>query len=295
MLAHDRQLETGLLQQHEQSPAIMEMTKNASSEANTRSESQALLHPSPFSPDHERHVLEQAFSSSEASQDTRQSNSTLNVIPTAIPITGDTLHESWMPVMAVATPLPYASATGTQQTTTSTQAQSATPNKKESNDDDIIVEPVPSQNSTSHLPTAPTLSNYSSNNPITQQLTTSVQLRHAQIRGKIASDEEKDGIARAQRERDAIQYHTNEAVRAANETAARKVGRYDEGLTVDEGIYTNVSAERVGEGKTGDDEDVLLYGTVGADGKRGYEVSEYDTSKYNTEEYDVTEYKSVYD
>jgi hypothetical protein len=64
---------------------------------------------------------------------------------------------------------------------------------------------------------------------------------------------------------------------------------------VDEGIYTNVSAERVGEGKTGDDEDVLLYGTVGADGKRGYEVSEYDTSKYNTEEYDVTEYKSVYD
>ena len=44
-----------------------------------------------------------------------------------------------------------------------------------------------------------------------------------------------------------------------------------------------------------DDEDVLLYGTVGADGKRGYEVSEYDTSKYNTEEYDVTEYKSVYD
>jgi len=101
-------------------------------------------------------------------------------------------------------------------------------------------------------------------------------------------------VARAHRARGAIHYHADEAVKAANYKAARKVGRSDEGLTVDEGIHRlnlNSGADdgKGGEKQADDNEDAKPYSTG------GYDVKEYDVADYDTSEYDVAEYKSVYD
>ena len=52
--------------------------------------------------------------------------------------------------------------------------------------------------------------------------TTSEQLRAATVRGELSACEEQVNIARAQRERDAIHYHADEAVKAGNVAAVIK-------------------------------------------------------------------------
>ena len=78
---------------------------------------------------------------------------------------------------------------------------------------------------------------YTTNLPYTQQRTTSAQLRAANVNGAILSEEEMVGVARAQRQRSAIQCHDDDAVMRGNVKAVRKAGRSDEGLTVDEGVH----------------------------------------------------------
>lgn len=100
-------------------------------------------------------------------------------------------------------------------------------------------------------------------------------------------------VARSHRQRGDIQSHAEEAVKAANFKASKKVGKWDEGLTVDEGLHClslNSSGEDDGKGENGkDDNDVDPFS------KGGYDVKDYDFGNYDTNEYDVAEYKSVYD
>ena len=137
--------------------------------------------------------------------------------------------------------------------------------------------------------------------PSTQQRTNCVQLRDAQLRAQILSEDEKVDIARAQRERNAIRYHARVAVKEANVIAARKAGKSDEGLTVEAGAHRNFFDIDSKEGGLSDgmkcekEEDVQPYGSIGENGRRGYEVAEYDVSEYDIGEYNVSEYKSVYE
>ncbi|KAL7534920.1 hypothetical protein ACHAXR_008882 [Thalassiosira sp. AJA248-18] len=282
--------------------------------------------PSPFSPRAEREELERAqllpSTTSTTTNSTQSSSSSHNyVVPTAVPIIegGDAFNENSVPVVAVAASLPppppsdYRRANANENTAAHKNYSTTNSDKSKSfiDDDDIIVRPEPTSNSSISspllLPTAPTLPTHTSNLPSTHQLTTSAQIRAANVQATISSEEEIAHVARAQRTRKyAIQHHAGQGVRMANEIANRKVGKSDEGLTVDEGIHNvNLNADSLqqqqrqqgGEkNKQGDDDDdVRPYGVKQPSGKRGYDVKEYDVTEYETGEYDVAEYKSVYD
>ena len=300
----------------------MEMTKKPNeTHPNSTSEREALLPPpAPFSSERERQELEHAFLSQRHPPSTllpspppQQSAQVMTehqqqyYVPTAIPISDDTSFTAHVaPTMAMATPvaasLPPSDVAAASGTNYNYQSSNNNQKQKSYEDEDkILVQPEPlnSTDTMQHLlPTAPNLPTPASNLPATHQLTTSIQLRYAQYRGKILSDEEKAGIARAQRERNAIRYHAGEAVKVANDVAFRKVGRRDEGLTVDERIHNvPASANNLDDCnlRKAEDDDVRPYGTT-VNGQRGYEVAEYDVKQYDVdEEYDVAEYKSVYD
>ena len=108
-------------------------------------------------------------------------------------------------------------------------------------DDDVIVRPEPPLSAydyqvDNYYPLAPVLPTHTSYLPSTKRLTTTAQLRAANFRGGLAQEEEFGDVARGQRERGAIQNHTDRNVNVANAKATRKAWRGDEGLTVDEGI-----------------------------------------------------------
>mmetsp|Transcript_25476 Transcript_25476/g.61237 ORF Transcript_25476/g.61237 Transcript_25476/m.61237 type:complete len:272 (+) Transcript_25476:97-912(+) len=271
----------------------MEMTKKPASQPG--------IPRSPFSSSAEREELERALLTSTGSSDCDSASQ--NVVPTAVPIVaGDTFDESSAPVMAVASSFPGVASLprpppSTSETVASRRTKATAHYKKSANfdksesfaEDDVIVrsEP-PSYNEYDFpLPTASVLPTHTSNFSSSEQLTTSTQLRAANVRGGISSEEEIVDVERAQRMRSAIHYHTDEAVKAANANAARKAGTSDEGLTVDEGIHHLDSKVEEKE----EDDDVKPYGT----GKGGYEVENYDVADYDTSEYDVAEYKSVYE
>merc|ERR1712176_619694 len=128
-----------------------------------------------------------------------------------------------------------------------------------------------------------------------EQKITNAKLRTANVKGRISVEEEEVGIARAGRERNAIHYHTNAAIRAGNRNASKKVTSRDEGLTVHlEHGGLGLAREAAEEGKSGEEEvnpyiNPYKYST----GQKGYEVAEYDVREYETTEYQTKEYKSV--
>jgi len=280
----------------------MEMTKKPTTHTRPG------MSPSPFSSSAERAELERALLSSTTASSVEQSSTSSQnpnyFVPTAVPIVGDTFNEHGIPVMAVATatiaslpPPPSASAAMASNIRTNDENSHKKSTKKSESfldDDGVIVRPEPpsyttnSGNNNFPLPTAPTIPTYTTNLPSTQQLTTSAQLRAANVCGTILSEEEMVGVARAQRQRSAIQYHDDEAVMRGNVRAARKAGRSDEGLTVDEGVHDIYNLNSGAEGEKQEDDKQKHR-------KPGYEVNEYDTTEYDTGEYDTAEYKSMYD
>lgn len=274
---------------------------------------QPKMSPSPFSSSAEREELERALLLSTTTTAAEQSDTTspqnFVLVPTAVPIVGDTFDENnGVPVVAVATsmtaslpPPPSAPAVASSSRTNDANNDHKKSTKKNESfiDDDVIVRPEPPSHTNDNnffpLPTAPTIPTYTTHLPSTQQHTASAQLRAANVRGNISSEEEKVDVARAQRQRNAINYHADEAVMTANAKAARKAGRRDEGLTVDEGMHHSGADTREGEKQVDDDGELRPYGNNRKQGQRGYDVNEYDTAEYDTGDYDVTEYKSVYD
>jgi len=250
----------------------MEMTRSERTEEN-----EALIAPSPFDSSAEREFL----------------NSQLDV-PTAVPV-DDAFQENTSAVaVAVAAPITNSVLDSSSMTSTASAASTAAARKEEdtkSIDDDIIVKPEPDgATNISHLPAAHAIP--SAGSLIQQQHTASGQLRAANFKGILSSEEEIAGIARAHRGIPELQRDADEAVRAANIAALGKKGKKDEGLAVDHMIHhLNVKCS-FDEKVKKEDEDISQY----ANGNRGgYKVKEYKTSEYTTSDYQISEYKSVYD
>jgi len=227
-------------------------------------ENEAFAAPSPFQSSTEREFLTSVQLS----------------VPTAVPV-DDFFEENLVPA-AVAVAAPAAVATIPDE------------EDPKSIDEDIIVKPEPDgATNLSHLPAAHAIQ--SAGSLIQQQHTASAQLRAANLKGVLSSEEEMASIARAHRGVPDMQREADEAIRNANIAAHGKKGKKDEGLAVDHMIHhLNVKCSLDGNGKK-EDEDNRLYGTTYSNGKRGYEIKEYETSNYETTEYETTEYKSVYD
>ncbi|KAK1749201.1 hypothetical protein QTG54_001140 [Skeletonema marinoi] len=245
----------------------MEMTRSERTEEN-----EPLIAPSPFDSSAEREFL----------------NSQLDV-PTAVPV-DDAFQENTSAVaVAVAAPITNSVLDSSSMTSTASAASTAAARKEEdtkSIDDDIIVKPEPDgATNISHLPAAHAIP--SAGSLIQQQHTASGQLRAANFKGILSSEEEIAGIARAHRGIPELQRDADEAVRAANIAALGKKGKKDEGLAVDHMIHhLNVKCS-FDEKVKKEDEDISQY----ANGNRGgYKVKEYKTSEYK-----ISEYKSVYD
>mmetsp|Transcript_4825 Transcript_4825/g.8999 ORF Transcript_4825/g.8999 Transcript_4825/m.8999 type:complete len:329 (-) Transcript_4825:246-1232(-) len=298
----------------------------------------ALLDTAPSAPPPPPPAVERSASSATSNS---AASSHQNFVPTAVPIGEDTFDETnGVPVVAVATPTmvslppPPAGASSAASRMASSlshrtnhhesrarqqQQQFATKKSEKSDsymdDDDVIVRPEPpsyktnDNNNTNYaFPTAPAFPTHATHLPSTEQHTVSSQLRAANAVGAILSDEERLGVARAQRHgRTVRNYHDNEAVAMANRRAAAQARAMDEGLTVDEGVHRlSLDAEEEDGGGRGsregtkgreEEDDHRPYGNKKQQpGKGGgYEVNEYDVSEYETREYDVTEYKSVYE
>jgi len=254
----------------------MEMSKR-SSDRTDDAESEALIapSPSPFDSSTERRELQQI------------------AVPTAVPV-NDAFQENNV------SPTTAAAAVAVAAPITDAVLDSSTNTTKEDEEkiyqyDGIIVKPEPDDgaNTTSYLPAATGIPTAGS--LIQHQHTTSGQLRAANFKGILSTEEETAGIARAHRGIDEIQHAADEAVRAGNIAALGKKGKKDEGLAVDHMIHhLNIKCS-LDEKEKKEDDDVRLYGITNADGKRGYETKEYDTKDYDTSEYDTTEYKSIYD
>lgn len=237
-------------------------------------ENEASIAPSPFDSTTEREFL----------------TSAQLTVPTAIPV-DDTFQENVASSVAVAVAAPVSDAV-LESATIAKEEKERDPKRI---DDDIIVKPEPDgATNVSHLPAAHAIP--SAGSLIQQQHTTSAQLRAANFKGVLSSEEEIAGIARAHRGIPEIQLDTDEAIKAANIAAIGKKGKKDEGLEVDHMIHhLNIKCS-LDEKEKKTDEDTRLYGTTNAIGKRGgYEVKEYDVSEYTTSDYEISEYKSVYD
>lgn len=245
----------------------MEMTRTE--------ENEALIAPSPFDSSTEREFL---------------TTSQVNV-PTAIPV-DDAFQENIVPATAVVVAAPVTNAVMGSSDATAAKEEEKDP---KSFDDDIIVKPEPDgATNASHLPAAHAIP--SAGSLIQQQHTGSAQLRAANFKGVLSSEEEMAGIARARRGVPELQRDADEAVRAANIAALGKQGKKDEGLAVDHMIHHLNIKCALDEKEKKEDEDIRLYGTTHANGNRGgYKVKIYETSEYNTSTYETTEYKSVYD
>lgn len=255
----------------------MEMSKRSSDRTDAESEALIAPSPSPFDSSTERRELQQI------------------AVPTAVPV-NDAFQENVSPTTTTA-----AAAVAVAAPITDAVLDSSTNTTKEDEEkiyqyDGIIVKPEPDDgaNTTSYLPAATGIP--SAGSLIQHQHTTSGQLRAANFKGILSTEEETAGIARAHRGIDEIQHAADEAVRAGNIAALGKKGKKDEGLAVDHMIHhLNIKCS-LDEKEKKEDDDVRLYGITNADGKRGYETKEYDTKEYTSEyEYDTTEYKSIYD
>ena len=300
----------------------MEMTKKPP--ATTQQSAADIPPPSPFaSASAEREDLERALLQSSTTSSQQQNY----VVPTAVPITtNDVFDENNLspPVVAAAatTLPPRASSINASSANNKTTCNNAYKSKSATNthdkktdsfidcdngeedDNGIIVRPDTDTNY-NNLPTASTLPTYTSNLPKTQQLTTSSQLRVANVLGNISSEDEVASVARAQRQTSNIQSNTSNAIQYANVKATAKKYKSDEGLTVDDRIHelTSSTKARANELKDNFDNDIRPYSNKPQqqeqkDGKKkegGYEVKEYETSEYETSEYETSEYKSVYD
>ena len=253
----------------------MEMTRSERTEEN-----EALIAPSPFDSSAEREFL---------------INSVQLDVPTAVPV-DDAFQENASAVaVAVAAPITNTVLDSSSMTSTASAASAAAARKEEdtkSIDDNIIVKPEPDgATDISNLPAAHAIP--SAGSLIQQQHTASGQLRAANFKGVLSSEEEIAGIARAHRGIPELQRDADEAVRAANIAALGKKGKKDEGLAVDHMIHHLNDKCSLDEKVKKEDEDISQY----ANGNRGggYKVKEYETSEYTTSDYQISEYKSVYD
>lgn len=252
----------------------MEMVRSEHTEEND----EAVIAPSPFDSSTERDFL-------------------LNV-PTAVPV-DDFSENVSLAAVAVAAPVTNLMASSSTTTATTSTARTTPATRSiegeedpKSIDDDIIVKPEPDGATyMSHLPAAHAVP--SAGSLIQQQHTASGQLRAANFKGILSSEEEFASIERAHRGIPEMQRDADEAVRAANIAARGKKGKKDEGLAVDHMIHhLNIKCS-LDEKEKKEDEDISLYGTTGHRG--GYQVKEYETSEYTTSDYQISEYKSVYD
>lgn len=264
----------------------MEMIRSERTEETE--ENEALISPSPFDSSTEREFLNSAVQLT---------------VPTAVPV-DDAFQNNALPaVVAIAAPITNAamdSVSASATTTATSAASSAAAAKKEdkdskSIDDDIIVNPEPDDaTNVSHLPAAHAIP--SAGSLVQQQHTASGQLRAANFKGVLSSEDEVAAIARAHRGIPQMQRDADEAFKAANIAALGKKGMKDEGLAVDHMIHHLNTKCSLDEKAKKEDEDTSLYGTTDANGNRGgYDIKEYETSEYTTAEYQVSEYKSVYD
>lgn len=110
--------------------------------------------------------------------------------------------------------------------------------------------------------------------------------------GRFKSEEELDAIRKAKQRIFPHNYHEENSIKKANETAMR---RDREGLQIkDDHLDSGVSSLS----KTNDKSDKEIMRNQQQKQKpraSGYQVKEYDVDSYDTKGYDVTEYKSVYD
>ena len=249
----------------------MEMTRSEQ----TEEESEAFIAPSPFDSSAEREFFTSAHLA----------------VPTAIPVSVDDTFQENVQV-AIAAPI-------TEAVLESTTAAGSKASKHDDQDDsksvdeDVIVKPEP-YGYGSHVPAAHSVP--SADSLVQQQHTASSQMRAANFRGVLSSEEEMAGIARARRDVPQIQRDTDEAIKAANIAAIGKKGKKDEGLAVDHMVHHLNTKCSLDEQAKKEDDDTKLYGTTNAEGKRGgYEVKEYDVSEYTTADYEISEYKSVYE
>lgn len=287
----------------------MEMTKGKL-RSTKESESEALLPPSPFTRDEERRELQSILEASTVPPQPPQTigyasfgDNAQDFVATAIPIYSESFEENSLLPVARATALSATSthASGLENASPSSglkEPNRPSPTKKEaylsSKNEDVIVEPLLMNGQTT-----PTVQDARiCNLPTAHQQTTASLLRQAQHKGEVESEIEKTLDSFARVTVDTMRHKTAMELKTANVIAAHKVGRVDEGLTVDDSIHTNYAYEYSAtreERAEREDSVIRPYGTTGVDGKRGYDVAEYDTAEYNIAEYDVTEYKSVYD
>ena len=291
----------------------MEMTKKPPP---TTTNEESDISPSPYpSASAEREELERTLLDEDRSSNSSTSDNiatSQNYIPTAVPIrTTDyasfnenaSLPTATASIASVPPPSASAAAASSNRanntpSTKHVQSKSAATtksNEDKSNsftddDSDIIVRPDNNKN-LYNLPTASTLPTFTNHTPQHQHLiSTSNQLRAANVAGTLSSLDEYASVARAQRQRPNIQQTTTNAVNLANAKAYNKKGARDEGLTVDEGIHhLNLKETDIPQRE----EDIRPYSKV--PGKGGYETKEYETGEYETGEYETSEYKSVYD
>jgi len=143
-------------------------------------------------------------------------------------------------------------------------------------------------NAGGEIPTAPALPSYDHSTDRNREMSESDRVRVGGAMGKALANAEMEDIDRAQRKIGSKQYHSAEAVRAANKNAQR---RDREGLKITEDKYHRPGELDFDQKKKGDPDDTTYSNKKGG----GYEISEYETTQYETKEYETSEYKSVYD
>jgi hypothetical protein len=202
----------------------------------------------------------------------------------------------------------------TTWTTTTTNLKESHNDSNNFNDNDIIVRPLPSsQSSHNHLSSA-TQHYYNNLHPNAVHEVTESRLRLANVHGTIQTENEIADVIRAQRNvQSTIQYYDTDAMNYANIKAAKQAARYDEGLTAAAAAAAATTAtdncngrqcgieQEVAKKSVGDDE--MMKQKISSHDKRndsngrgGYVVQEYNVAEeYETSEYNITEYHSVYD
>lgn len=136
------------------------------------------------------------------------------------------------------------------------------------------------------LPTAPFLPVPEYQSLETREQIERAALAHAQRRGVIQAEMEKEAIQRASGTTYAKQWHAKQQVEVANYEARR---RNVEGIQVEDDKYNVKHKDALPNEKPAKSAFPVTY-------KGGYKVNEYDVTEYkDSDSYDVSEYKSVYD
>lgn len=285
--------------------------------------------PSPFTSSVEHHELTRALllpPSSESLCWAQHPNQSF--IPTAVPISsinnGGECPIATTSVLAHATQLlgqeGISTATASSSVVHNASTRTTITNSKESHfesnndNNDIIVRPLPSSQS-SHDHSSAT-QHYYNLNPNTGHDITESRLRLANVHGTIQTENEIADVIRAQRNiQSTVQYHDTDAINYANVKAAKQAAQYDEGLTAAASAtaattdyHNGRQCVSIHEGlkdekkkSVGDDEMMKQKMSShdkcnGSNGSGGYDVQEYNVAEgYKTSEYNITEYRSVYE